>query len=201
MSLPDDPDEVTLLLQAWSAGDRGAGDRLFGIIYGELRRLARGQIHRSNVPITIQATDVIHEAYLRLAKQDATDWKNRAHFYAIAATVIRRVLLDYARHRLADRRDRRQELPLEAAQNQETMTLERADELIQLDTALEQLREQDTRRARVVELRYFAGLEIAEIAEVLQVSQPTVKRDWAFSRAWLRTRLEGNGLDGPDSNV
>ena len=114
MSLPADSGEVTILLQAWSEGDRAAGDQLFAVIYGELRRLVRGQIHRSSVPVTIQATEVIHEAYLRLAKQDSTDWKNRAHFFAMAATVIRRVLLDYARGRLAARRDRRRELEHEA---------------------------------------------------------------------------------------
>lgn len=188
---PDETGEVTVLLQAWSDGDRSAGDRLFEIIYRELHRLAGAQIRRSGVPLTIQATEVVHEAYLRLAMQDATDWRNRAQFYAIAATIIRRVLLDYARRRLAGRRDRRQEVPLEAVLEREVMTLERADELIQLDAALEELSGQDPRRARVVELRYFAGLGVAEVAEVLRVSQPTVKRDWAFTRAWLRKRLDG----------
>lgn len=201
MSLPADSGEVTILLQAWSEGDRAAGDQLFAVIYGELRRLVRGQIHRSSVPVTIQATEVIHEAYLRLAKQDSTDWKNRAHFFAMAATVIRRVLLDYARGRLAARRDRRRELPLEAALEHEAMSVERADGLIQLDAALDALRTGDPRRARVVELRYFAGLEVKEIAEVLQVSEPTVKRDWAFSRAWLRTRINGHDLDEARSDV
>jgi len=195
MSLSDDSGEVTILLKAWSDGDRAAGDRLFSIIYEELRRLVRGQIRRANIPVTIQATEVVHEAYLRLAKQHTTDWQNRAHFYALAATVIRRLLLDYARQRLAARRDRRQEVPLEAAMDEEVMTLEHADELIQLDAALDALRSDDPRRARVVELRYFAGLEVTEIAEVLQVSEPTVKRDWAFSRAWLRTRLGGRDVD------
>lgn len=196
MTLPHEPGDVTVLLQAWSDGDRAAGDHLFAIIYGELRRLARMQIHRAAVPVTIQATEVIHEAYFRLAAQDATDWKNRAHFYAMAATVIRRVLLDYARHRLAGRRDRRQEVPLEEADGQAIMTRDRADELIQLTTALDELGAEDARRARVVELRYFAGLNIAEVAEVLKVSEPTVKRDWALSRAWLRTRLAASMLDG-----
>jgi RNA polymerase sigma factor (TIGR02999 family) len=195
MTAPEDAGEVTLLLQAWSDGDGAAGDRLFAIVYGELRHLARAQIHRSSVPITIQATEVIHEAYFRLARQDATDWKNRAHFYAMAATVIRRVLMDYARHRLAGRRDRRQEVPLDAASEQQTMTLERADELVHLDAALAELSHEDPRRARVVELRYFAGLGVPEIAAVLHVSEPTVKRDWAFTRAWLRTRLTGSEFD------
>jgi RNA polymerase sigma factor (TIGR02999 family) len=201
MSLPHDPGEVTVLLQAWSDGDSTAGDRLFDIVYGELRHVARAQIHRSSVPVTIQATEVIHEAYFRLAKQDATDWKNRAHFYGIAATVIRRVLLDYARHRLAERRDRRQEVALDGAGDQTAMTFERADHLVQLDEALAELSTQDPRRARVVELRYFAGLGITEIAEVLKVSEPTVKRDWAFTRAWLRTRLTDSELDGPPSDA
>ncbi|HRP07259.1 MAG TPA: ECF-type sigma factor [Gemmatimonadales bacterium] len=194
MTLPDnDSEAVTVLLKAWSDGDRAAGDRLFGIVYGELRRLARVQIRRASVPVTIQATEVIHEAYIRLAKQDATDWKNRAHFYAIAATVIRRVLLDYARNRLAGRRDRRQEVGLDNTPEAEMMTLDRADELIQLDAALDELGRTDARRARVVELRYFAGLGVADIATVIQVSEPTVKRDWAFARAWLRRRLSETG--------
>lgn len=201
MPLPEDPGEVTVLLQAWSAGDRAAGERLFSIVYGELRRLAAGQIRRSAVPITIQATEVIHEAYFRLASQDRTNWKSRAHFYAMAATVIRRVLLDYARHRLADRRDRRQEVPIDSAPEQEAMSIERADELVQLDAALMELSADDPRRARVVELRYFAGLGISDIAEVLQVSEPTVKRDWAVTRAWLRTRLIRSDFDAAPADV
>ncbi len=199
MTMSDDAGDVTVLLQAWSDGDRVAGDRLFAIIYGELRQLAGVQLRRSSVPITIQATEVIHEAYFRLARQHTTDWKNRAHFYAIAATVMRRILLDYARLRLAGRRDRRQEAPLDAALgvsiDREVMSFERADELLQIDEALEELAAEDPRRARVVELRYFAGLGIAEVARLLDISEPTVKRDWALARAWLRTRLGGSDLD------
>ncbi len=191
----DNVGEVTVLLQAWSSGDRAAGDRLFSIVYGELKRLAASQIRRSAVPVTIQATEVIHEAYFRLARQDRTDWQSRAHFYAMAATVIRRVLLDYARVRLAGRRDRRQEVPLDGAPEPEAMSYERADELVRLDNALSELAERDPRRARVVELRYFAGLGVLDIARVLEISEPTVKRDWAFSRAWLRTRLTGSEFD------
>ncbi len=201
MTLPDDSGDVTLLLQAWSDGDQVAGDQLFALVYEELRRLARAQIHRSGIPVTIQATEVIHEAYFRLAKQDATTWQNRAHFYAMAATVIRRVLLDYARHRLALRRDRRQEVPLDAALSQAAMTLERADELVRIDAALAELGSDDPRRARVVELRYFADLSVAEIATVLHVSEPTVKRDWALARAWLRTRLTADDFGTAPSHA
>ncbi len=190
---------MTVLLRAWSEGDQHAGDRLFGIIYGELRHLARVQLRRSSVPVTMQATEVIHEAYFRLARQDQTDWLNRAHFYAIAATVMRRVLLDYARHRLAARRDRRQEAPLDEASSlpgtDDVMSFERADELLQINRALEDLAAADPRRARVVELRYFAGMEISDVAAVLKVSEATVKRDWALARAWLRTRIDRDGLD------
>ncbi len=200
MTPTDEAGEVTILLQAWSEGDRAAGDRLFAIVYGELRRLAASQIRRSAVPVTIQATEVIHEAYFRLAQQDRTDWKSRAHFYAMAATVIRRVLLDYARHRLAERRDRRQEVPLDNSPEPVAMSLERADELVQLDAALHELSALDPRRARVVELRYFAGLGVADIAEVLRISEPTVKRDWAVARAWLKARLLRSGFETADSD-
>ncbi len=198
MTTTDDAGDVTVLLQAWSDGDQVAGDQLFGIIYGELRHLAGVQLRRSSVPVTIQATEVIHEAYFRLARQDSTDWQNRAHFYAMAATVMRRVLLDYARNRLAERRDRRREAPIEAALavpgDESVMSFERADELLQINRALEELATTDPRRARVVELRYFAGLGIPEVAAVLKISEPTVKRDWALARAWLRTRIDVDGF-------
>lgn len=181
--------DVTVLLRSWSEGDQEAGERLFPLIYRELHRIASIQLVKSSAQITLQPTEVLHEAYLRLADQDQSDWKNRAHFYALAATVVRRVLLDHARFRLAGRRDRRVEVELDSDEVRGLMSRERADELLRLNEALTALSELDARRVRVVELRYFAGLEVSEVAEVLQVSPATVKRDWAFARAWLLRRL------------
>ncbi len=199
--MANEPDrgEVTVLLQAWSGGDREAGERLFPLIYRELHRITSIQLGKSPAQITLQATEVLHEAYIRLADQDRSDWKNRAHFYALAATVVRRVLLDHARFRLADRRDRRVEVSIDAEDARGLMSRERADELLRLNDALTALSELDARRARVVELRYFAGLEVKETAEVLQVSPATVKRDWAFARAWLLHRLNPDPETPPDS--
>lgn len=195
MSALPDHDQVTVLLRAWADGDRNAGDRLFPIIYRELRQISQAQLARSSAPVTLQATEVLHEAYLRLADQHSPDWKDRAHFFALAATVVRRVLLDHARYRLAERRDRRAEVPLEPDHGRSGMTHERADELIQLEDALNALAEVEPRPSRVVELRYFAGLDVKETAEVLDVSPATVKRDWVFARAWLRRHMDGRPLE------
>jgi len=189
-SLETNPQQVTILLRAWADGDASAGDQLFPLVYRELRRISENQLRRSTGPVTLEPTEVLHEAYLRLADQRVSDWRNRAHFFALAATVVRRVLLDHARHRLAARRDRRVEVPLETDHNRLFMTETRADELIQLDEALSTLATLDLRRARVVELRYFGGLSVEETAEVMGVGTATVKRDWALARAWLRTRIQ-----------
>ncbi len=195
-SLETDPQQVTVLLRAWAEGDAGAGEQLFPLIYRELRRISEVQLRRSARPVTLDPTEVLHEAYLRLSDQKVSDWRNRAHFFALAATVVRRVLLDHARHRLAARRDRRVEVSLETDHHRHLMSEDRADELIQLDEALSALSDMDLRRARVVELRYFGGLSVEETAEVLGVGTATVKRDWALARAWLRTRIQG-GLPEP----
>ncbi len=180
---------VTELLRSWSEGDEAAGEELFPMVYGELRRISEVQIRKSSTPVTMQATEILHEAYLRLANQHERDWRSRSQFFALAATVVRRVLLDHARHRLALRRDRRSEVDLEPHHEAYLMTEARADELVQIHEALDLLATLDARRARVVELRYFGGLSVEETAEVLGVSAPTVKRDWAVARAWLRTRV------------
>lgn len=195
-TLETDPQQVTVLLRAWAGGDAGAGDQLFPLIYRELRRISEVQLRRSARPVTLDPTEVLHEAYLRLSDQKVSDWRNRAHFFALAATVVRRVLLDHARHRLAARRDRRVEVSLETDHHRHLMSEDRADELIQLDEALSALSALDVRRARVVELRYFGGLSVEETAEVLGVGTATVKRDWALARAWLRNRIQG-GLPEP----
>lgn len=185
----DDHRQVTRLLQAWAGGDRDAGDRLFPLIYQELRAISERQLRRSSAQITLQPTDVLHEAYLRLADQRAVSWRDRTHFFALGAIVIRRVLLDHARYRLAARRDRREEVDLHPDHEPFAMTEARADEVLRLDEALEELAALDPRRARVVELRFFGGLNVDETAAAMNISAPTVKRDWAFARAWLRRRI------------
>ncbi len=132
---------------------------------------------------------MLHEAYIRLADQNVTDWQSRAHFFALAATVVRRILLDHARYRLAARRDRRAEVALEPEHDAPAMSVERAEEVMQLHDALNVLADLDARRARVVELRYFGGLDVTETAAVMNTSTATVKRDWALARAWLRRRI------------
>jgi RNA polymerase sigma-70 factor (ECF subfamily) len=199
-SVDTDPQQVTVLLRAWAGGDTAAGDQLFPLIYRELRRISEVQLRRSARPVTLDPTEVLHEAYLRLADQKVSDWRNRAHFFALAATVVRRILLDHARHRLAARRDRRVEVALETHHHRHLMSEARADELLQLDEALSTLFSLDSRRARVVELRYFGGLSVEETAEVLGVGTATVKRDWALARAWLRSRIrEGPPGEPPAS--
>lgn len=187
---------VTALLRAWSAGDRNAEAEVLPLIYRELRRIARGALNGDAGSITLQATDIVNEAYLRLSKQHAMEWHDRQHFFAITATVVRRILLDAARRRLADKRDRRREVialdaeeaaPLPA----QAMSHGRAAELIDLDTALSSLSELYPRQARLVELRYFSGLSVEEAARYLNVSIATAKRDWTLARAWLHRRLSG----------
>jgi len=180
-----------MLLRAWSEGDPGAADRLFSLVYPELREISNRQAARRGAPVTLQATEILHEAWLRLAGQEVDRWENRSHFFGLAATMVRRVLLDHARYRLAARRDRRQEVDLEVEGAPHVMALERAEELIQLNTALAELEALDPRRSRVVELRYFGGLDVAETAEVMGISTATVKRDWRLARAWLRQQMEG----------
>lgn len=197
MAAPSDAGQITVLLQAWSRGEKHAGDQLFPLIYQELRRISDNQLRRSAAQVTLHPTEILHEAYIRLADQNVSDWKNRTHFFAFASTVVRRVLLDHARYRLAGRRDRRAEVELTPNHDQPLMTLERADEVVQLHEALSALAEIDARRAQVVELRYFGGLGVVETAAVLGTSAATVKRDWTLARAWLRRRMSGTDEGGP----
>ena len=189
--------EITVLLRSWSAGDRDAEAQVLPLIYDELRRIARSGLNGDAGSITLQATDIVNEAYLRLAKQEDVEWQDRQHFFAVTATVVRRILLDAARKRLADKRDRRREvLSLDAnpeAPPRQAMTETRASELLDLDSALEDFSGAYPRQARLVELRYFGGLSIEETAEYLSVSAATAKRDWVMARAWLHRRLAGAG--------
>lgn len=189
-----DTGEVSQLLHQWAAGDRAALDALVPLVYDELRRLAGGYLRHERSDHTLQATALVHEAYFRLAGQDRVAWQNRSHFFAIAAQAMRRILVDHARRRAAGRRiDPQALLPVELASD---LTVDDAGELLAVHEALERLAALSERQARVVELRFFGGLTIAETAEALTLSVPTVVREWRFARAWLRRELglaEGSG--------
>jgi RNA polymerase sigma factor (TIGR02999 family) len=184
--------DVTGLLLAWGRGDRSAADRLVPAVYEELRRHAERAMRREGGEHTLQATALVHESYLRLVDQRRVEWRNRAHFFAIASTVMRRVLVDHARARLTAKRGGGA-APVSLAGVQPA-TPEGTDEadLLALHDALEKLAALDPDQARLVELRYFGGLTIEETAEALSISPATVKREWALARAWLRRELSGS---------
>lgn len=177
--------DVTTLLRAWRRGDEGAGERLLQTVYGELKRIAGAQFRGERGAHTLQPTAVVHEAYVRLLDQRQVDWRDRAHFFGLAATMMRRVLVDHARARSAAKRRSEPELvtTLSARGGPDL-------ELLDLDRALSALAERYPRQTRVIELRYFADLDVEEIAACLDVSPATVKRDWLFARAWLRAEIE-----------
>lgn len=185
---------ITQKLQAWSEGNREALNDLIPIVYDELHRQASRYIKQERTGHTLQTTDLIHEAYMKLAEHNDMRWQNRAHFFAIAATLMRRILIDYAR---AKHRDKRGgdvvKVPIE-----EAIELATADEnnidLIALDDALTKLAAIDEQAVRVVELRYFADLNVEETAEVLKISPATVKRDWQMAKAWLKGELGKKGF-------
>ena len=179
--------EVTALLRRLSTGDHSAAAEVLPLIYDELRQLAGHFMARERPGHTLQATALVHEAYLRLVDQDQADWKNRAHFYGAAANVMRRILVDHARARRAQKRGG--ETPHVALDESAGVSAEPMDELLRLDAALTRLGERSQRQVRVVELRYFAGLNVEETAEALAISPKTVKRDWSLARAWLHREL------------
>jgi RNA polymerase sigma factor (TIGR02999 family) len=185
--------EITALLVAWSEGDQAALDRLMPLVYGELRRIARRHMRSESKGHALQTTALVHEAYLRLIEQRSVTWRNRAHFFAIAAQAMRRILVSMARARHASKRS----ADLHPVVLSEAMTLsaERADELIALDDALVALSRLDPRRGRVVELRYFGGLSVEETGEVLGISAETVMRDWKRAKAWLLHQLDRSRPD------
>ena len=185
--------EVTQLLLAWSKGDQSALDQLAPLVYGELRRLAREHMRRENPGHMLQTTALVNEAYLRLVDLKRLQWQNRAQFFGIAAQLMRRILVDYARSRHYQKRGgaTRQVSLDEAA----TVTKGRSAEFIELDDALESLAAIDTRKSRIVELRYFGGLSVKETAEVLHLSPRTVLREWELARAWLHRELSREEKD------
>jgi RNA polymerase sigma-70 factor, ECF subfamily len=177
------PKEVTQLLVDWSGGDQAAFDKLVPLVYEELHRLARRYMGREQAGHTLQTTALVNEAYLRLVDQKRMRWQNRAHFFAIAAQMMRRVLVDHARKRRYAKRGGDQ-LRVSLAEA-EGLSQERAADVVALDEALESLAEIDPQQARVVELRFFGGLTIEETAEVLGLSRDMVNREWATAKAWL----------------
>ena len=180
-------DEVNRLLRDWGGGDQQALERLMPLIYQELRQLAHRCLYRERPGHTLQTTALVHEAYLKLIDQRDARWQNRAHFFAIAAQAMRRILVDSARRHTAVKRGGPAEnLSLDEAAN---VSVEPDPILLPLDEALSRLEKMDEQQSRIVELRYFGGLTIEETAEVLGLSKDTVKNEWAMARAWLREAL------------
>ena len=183
--------ETTQLLRAWANGDPAALERLTPRVYDELRRIAGHFMQNERPGRTLQTTALVHEAYLRLIDVKNVDWQHRAHFFAVSATMMRRILLDRARKREAGKRGGK--TPRVNLDDIPDVRSGRARELIALDDALNAIAEVDPRKARVIELRFFGGLSVEETAEVLKVSPDTVLRDWRLARAWLLSELSDRG--------
>jgi RNA polymerase sigma factor (TIGR02999 family) len=186
--------DVTRLLLAWSNGEQAAGEPLMDAVYNELRRLARAYLLRERPDHSLQATGLVHEAYLKLVDQKRVRWQNRAHFFAVACQAMRRVLVDHARARAARKRDAGLTISLDSADFgvESAIVVQDGPDVIALDRALDKLAAIDARQARLVELRYFGGLTVDEAAAVLDVAAITVKRDWALARTWLYRELHGS---------
>lgn len=193
MSNPDSPQfqPVTRLLVQWSGGDEAALDELTSLLYRELRSLAQRHLRRERANHTIQRTALVHEAFVRLIHQESVDWRSRGHFFALASTVMRRILVDHARARLTSKRGAGQEVQSldeidadtagESADSDENITA--------IDRALTRLAAVDDRQVQIVQMRYFGGLTIEETAQALDISEATVKREWTLARAWLKREL------------
>ena len=180
--------DVTQLLKAWSGGDQQALNALMPTLYAEIRKIAASYLRRERPDHTLQPTALVNEAYMRLVDQSAVQWQNRAHFFGIAAQIMRRILVDHARMHKAEKRGSGVnptvlDEALDIAANRQL-------DFVDVDDALKTLAELDARQARIVELRFFGGLSIEETAEVTQLSPATIKREWSSARAWLRRELE-----------
>src|SRR5579871_3077629 len=186
--------DVTVLLSALTRGDDGAASRLIPVVYQELRKLAGAYMRREREDHTLQATALVHEAYLKLVEQRSVDWQSRAHFFGVAAQLMRRILIDHARGHLRQKRGgEHRKVSLDEAL---IFSEKQKDELLAVDDSLNQLAKLDPRQARIVEMRFFGGLSVEETAEVLGVSPKTVKRDWSVAKAWLYADLkERYGID------
>ena len=179
--------DVTQLLVSWSNGNQAALEQLMPLVYGELHRLASAYLRRERPDHTLQSTALVHEAFMKLVNQNEVEWRNRAHFYGIAAHMIRRILVDYARSHHAEKRGSG---AVKLALDEALGVPQKSElDLLGLNDALDRLAEMDPRQNRIVELRFFAGLSIEETAEVMQVSPATIKREWNSARAWLYREL------------
>lgn len=186
--MADDSHQITLLLLDWSKGDEYALEQLMPLVYGELRRMARNYMRHQPSGHTLQTTDLIHEAYLKVAGGGERNWQSRNHFFGVAAKAMRHILVDYARSKNNQKRGGWQER-VTLADNMR-VTNQSPEEMVALDEALNRLEILDARKVRVVEMKFFAGLNVAEMAAVLKVSPETVKRDWRFAQTWLLRELE-----------
>ena len=184
------PSEVSLLLQEWRNGDSKAFDAILPAVYKELRRLAHVHLQKERPDHTLQSAALVHEAYLRLIGLNAPQWESRAHFFAIAAGLMRQILVDYARRHTAKKRGGRL---CKVSLNDATTASRRKDvDVVALDDALKTLAKIDPRQSRVVELRFFAGLSLQEISDAMEIAPATVQRDWTAARAWLHREISRN---------
>ena len=179
-----DSSDVTILLDRINEGDGKAPEQLLPLVYGELRKLAQSYLQNERRDHTLQATALVHEAYIRLVDWEKVSWQNRAHFFSVAANVMRKILVDHAREKKAQKRDFGQKLALEEVSGFQTQKPREID-LIALDDALEKLSKFDQTQSKIVELRFFGGLTIEETAHALKISPATVKREWAIAKTWL----------------
>jgi RNA polymerase sigma-70 factor (ECF subfamily) len=188
-------EDVTVLLAELTKGNKDAASKLIPLVYDELRRLASGYMRRERGDHTLQATALVHEAYLKLVEQRSVDWQSRAHFFGIAAQVMRRILVDHARGHLREKRGGGERtVPIDEAL---VFAPEQSLELVKLDEALERLTKLDPRQGKIVELRFFGGLTVEQAADLLGISQKTVKRDWSMAKAWLHGEVRPTDGDVP----
>lgn len=183
------PEGITQLLIDWEKGDQAALERLMPLVYSELRRLASNYLRRERAEHSLQPTALVNEAYLKLVDQKNAKWQNRAHFFGIAAQLMRRILVDHARRHQAAKRggENQQRISITSA---EKIVKQLEVDLLALNEALDQLAKMDQQQSKIVELKFFGGLSIEEIAAVLSIGHATVERDWKMARAWLRRQLE-----------
>jgi RNA polymerase sigma-70 factor (ECF subfamily) len=185
--VPSSSVEISRLLRAWGDGDQAALNQLTPLVYTELHQIAHRHMRRQLPGQTLQTTALVNEAYLRLVDVEGVRWQDRTHFFAVSAQIMRRILVDSARAHLADKRGGR--LPHVYLDESMDASPQSSEDLIALDDALNALEEMDPRKARVVELRFFAGLSVEQTAEALNISAPSVKRDWKLAKAWLSREL------------
>lgn len=191
--MADAREDVTQVLEALGRGDRKAADKLLPLVYDEFRALARHYLAQERLNHTLQPTALVHEAYMKLVDQSRVDWQGKSHFFAVAAQAMRRILVDHARSRQRDKRGGgRARVVLDEAV---ALSPQKDEDVLALDEALEKLAQLDARQARVVELRFFGGMSVEEVAEALGVSKRTVEGDWTFARAWLSRELRAGDED------